>query len=108
METVDLSTLRAIAETAEKLQRIFRETPEIAECLKLAGAHAADGGIVVQMRSDDRLVSVGEAARTLGVGKSEIYRYTREGILAAYYTPGSSRQKFWMSHLRALATRSEA
>ena len=53
----------------------------------------------------DRLVRVSEAAKILGVNKSAISRYVRDGMLTPYYVPHSSSRRFRISDVWEIARR---
>ena len=74
-------------------------TPEILEFLKLS--QNADTSIMPI--KGDKLIQMSEAASVLNVNPSMISRYVKEGLLTAYYTPHSSRRKFWLSEVKGLA-----
>ena len=73
-------------------------TPEILEFLRLS--QNADTSIMPI--KGDKLIQMSEAASVLNVNPSMISRYVKEGLLTAYYTPHSSRRKFWLSEVKKL------
>ena len=76
-------------------------TPEILEFLRLS--QNADTSIMPI--KGDKLIQMREAASVLNVNPSMISRYVKEGLLTAYYTPHSSRRKFWLSEVKGLASK---
>ena len=95
---MELSELNDFVAKGEMLQRLLKETPEIIEYLKLAKEPP-----VLPIRTDC-LVLVAQAAKVLAVSRGTVYQYVKDGLLKAYYTPGSERMKFWLSDLQSLAT----
>lgn len=55
----------------------------------------------------DRMVTVKDAAKILGVGKSRIYELARSGRLPVYYLPDSTCQRFWLHDLMSLPKRDD-
>lgn len=76
-------------------------TPEVIRFLELS----QNADTSVMPIKGDALIESGEAAKVLDVSKTMISRYVREGRLDAYYVPHSSRRKFWLSEVKALATK---
>lgn len=90
--TVDLQELREISRTV---------TPELIRFLELS--QNADTSIMPI--KGDVLVRQGEAARVLNVNKDAITQFVKDGLLTPYYTPNSRQRKFWLSEVKALATK---
>lgn len=55
---------------------------------------------------DDAMIPIGEAARILGVTTTTLRRWTDQGQVAAYRTPGGQR-RYLRSEIEALAARGE-
>ena len=83
---MDLQELREISRTV---------TPELIRFLELS--QNADTSIM--------LVRQGEAARVLNVNRDAITQFVKAGLLTPYYTPNSRQRKFWLSEVKALATK---
>ena len=98
MSEMELNELNDFVAKGKMLQRLLKETPEIIEYLKLAKEPP-----VLPIRTDC-LVLVAQAAKVLAVSRGTVYQYVKEGLLKAYYTPGSGRMKLWRSDLQSLAT----
>lgn len=90
--TVDVQELRALAEAL---------TPEVLQFLKLS-QNACTSILPIK---GDVLVRQGEAAEVLGVSKAAITRFVNDGLLTPYYTPNSQQRKFWLSEVKAVATK---
>ena len=66
------------------MKRLLTETPEVLEYLRLVSGGEEKNILPVK---SDVLISAGEAAQVLSVGKETIYRYVAEKILTPLYTP---------------------
>lgn len=92
---VDINDIQQLLTAAKKLKKLLQESPEIA-----AFAEAVkDSRDPVLILENDRLIRAGEAA------KNKIGTYCRDGLLQAYYTPGSTKRKFRLSEVWSLAKR---
>lgn len=89
---MDLQELREISRTV---------TPELIRFLELS--QNADTSIMPI--KGDVLVRQGEAARVLNVNRDAITQFVKAGLLTPYYTPNSRQRKFWLSEVKALATK---
>lgn len=94
-ESIRLAELEALVEKGKELQRLLDESPEILKFMELM-KELGDSAAILPAKAD-RLIRAGEAAQILGVEKSQIYKYAKEGKLTALYTAGSSHKKFWLS-----------
>ena len=93
--------LEALVTRSQELKKLLKETPEIITLLQLLKEQGSDKAVTVI--KTDALLLAGQAATVLAVDKARIYGYVKEGLLKPYYTPGSSRMKFWLSEVKALA-----
>ena len=85
--------------TLDELRKIHDAlTPELIRYLELTNGT----GMVMPIKGD-MLIQQSEAAKVLDVNTTSISRFVREGILTPYYTPFSTRRKFWLSEVKALA-----
>lgn len=92
-----------LADTLDKVQKLHDllvETPEVMTFLTLL-RETGSACLVAPVRAD-RLIEAKEAAQVLKVSRNKIGEYTRQGLLAAYYTPGSSSRKYWLRDVLAL------
>lgn len=86
-------------EQLSKLAQIL--TPELLRFMELA----QNTETVIMPIKGDKLIFAGQAAETLHVNPNMITRYVNEGLLNPVYTPHSSKRKFWLSEVKALAKR---
>lgn len=93
---VDLQDFIAFTEALSKVS-----TPETIEVLRLC----KDENIYSVLTKDDRYITMGVAAKVLGVNSTTISHYVRDGRLVAYYVPDSSVRRFLLSEVKALARR---
>jgi excisionase family DNA binding protein len=95
MAAIKIDDLDALITKGRELKQLLQSSPEIAAF--------ADGlrqsREPVLLMEHDRLVRAGEAASILGVNKSTIGKYVNDGLLTAYFTPGSTSRKFRISEL---------
>lgn len=101
MGTITVDSLEALIAKGRELQDILQSTPELATFAE-ALANAKEPVLLVD---SDRLVLSGEAAKILGVNKSAISRYVRDGLLTPYYVPHSSSRRFRISDVWKIARR---
>ena len=104
MTEISLENLNALVSAGEKLKRLLTETPEVLEYLRLVSGGEEKN--ILPMKSDV-LISAGEAAKVLNVGKETIYRYAAEKILTPLYTPYSNRIKFWLSEVKGVVKKGQ-
>lgn len=95
-----MNQLNETIKAAKELQTILQENPEIVRFAEILSTHE---GNIIFPKVFDSFLTVGEAAKVLGVSKSLIYRYQEEGLLTAYTLPGSSYMKFRASDVLHLA-----
>ncbi len=95
---MELQELDAFVTAATKLKDLLTANPAVLEYMRLAQGREA----VVMPFTTDYLVGAREAAKILSCDRNAIYRFVKEGKLTAYYTPDSTRKKFWISELRQL------
>ena len=98
---MELENLNQLVESAQKLQRLLKTSPEILECLRLL-QNPKTVEILMPIKPD---VTAGEAAKVLGVNKSAIYSAVSAKLLTPMFTPHSNIKKFWLSDVKKLAVR---
>lgn len=94
-QTIRVDDLNALLEAGRALDRLLKESPEIAAFAD-AVQQAKEPVLVVE---HDRLVRAGEASKILCVNRNQIGKWVSEGLLTAFYTPGSNSAKFKLSDL---------
>lgn len=99
---VSMADLDALVAKGRELQAILKESPSVLQFLQLV-KETGQNMAVLPVQSD-ALICAGEAAGILKVDRGSIYRYEKEGLLKAYYTPGSPRKKFWLSEVKGLVS----
>lgn len=98
MAAIKLDDLNALVEKGRELQQLLQASPEIAAFAE----HLQQSREPVLLLEHDRLVRAGEAAAILGVNRSTIGKFVSDGLLTAYFTPGSTSRKFRISELWAI------
>lgn len=93
MNTIDLATLQKFTAQAQKLQAIAADLKPFLELIR-----ELDGK---NFLPTDRLIRTGEAAQILGVSKSAIGAFVKQGLLTPLYV-NSDQKKFWLSQVKAL------
>lgn len=92
---IRIDDLNALLEAGKALDKLLNESPQIAAFAD-AVQQAKEPVLVVE---HDRLVRAGEASKILCVNRNQISKWVHEGLLKAFYTPGSSSAKFKVSDL---------
>lgn len=95
MNTLDLDALTKFTEQARQLQAIVAELKPFLELIR-----ALDGKAIVPMPTD-RLIRAGEASDILGVNKTAIGHFVKDGLLKPYYV-NSEQRRFKLSEVNAL------
>lgn len=91
----DLDAMDALAQTTQKISETIHD-PIFMAYMKMMEAGAKEPPYF------DRMVTVKDAAKILGVNKSRIYALAKEGHLQAYRLPDSICQRFWLHDLMSL------
>lgn len=92
---IRVDDLNALLEAGKALDKLLKESPQIAAFAD-AIQQSKEPVLVVE---HDRLVRAGEASKILCVNRNQISKWVHEGVLKAFYTPGSSSAKFKVSDL---------
>ena len=92
---IRVDDLNALLEAGRALDKLLKESPAIAAFAD-AIQQSKEPVLVVEQ---DRLVRAGEASKILCVNRNQISKWVHEGVLKAFYTPGSSSAKFKVSDL---------
>lgn len=92
---IKVDDLNALLEAGRALDRLLKESPEIAAFAD-AVQQAKEPVLVVE---HDRLVRAGEASKILCVNRNQIGQWVHEGLLKPFYTPNSNQMKFKLSDL---------
>lgn len=92
---IRVDDLNALLDAGRQLNELLKESPQIATFAD-AVQQAKEPVLVVE---HDRLVRAGEASKILCVNRNQISKWVHEGVLKAFYTPGSSSAKFKVSDL---------
>lgn len=92
---IRVDDLNALLEAGKALDKLLNESPQITAFAD-AVQQAKEPVLVVE---HDRLVRAGEASKILCVNRNQISKWVHEGLLKAFYTPGSSSAKFKVSDL---------
>lgn len=97
-----LSALSTLSEQAKALQEAVSD-PRVLRFMELAAklGHTPN----VMPADTDILILPSEARAILRVSGTAISSYERNGLLTAYYTPGSDMKKYWRSEVVAIAQR---
>jgi hypothetical protein len=98
-----LDDLEAMIQKGKELQDLLRQSPEIVAFVE--GIQQAKEPVL--LLENDRLVRAGEAASILGVNKTSIGEFVKQGLLTPYFTPGSSSRKFLLSELWKIPQKGE-
>lgn len=101
MQLEEMSTL---LEHVNQLAALL-ENPNVLRYMELAVKMGKTPNVVPE--AVDRLIFMGEAASILKVSNASICKWERQGLLTAYYTPGSKLKRYWLSDVMALPTRAE-
>lgn len=89
----------ALVDNIEELKELSGlMTPELIRFMELA----KETGPVIPIKAD-KYIFLGEAAEILGTNKTVVCRYVRDKLLKAYLLPYSSKRKFKLSEVLALA-----
>lgn len=91
----DLEQVDAFAQKLQAISEMIHD-PVFESYMKMMEAGAKEPPYF------DRMVTVKDAAKILGVNKSRIYSLAKEGHLKAYRLPDSLCQRFWLHDLMSL------
>jgi hypothetical protein len=95
---IKLDDLNALLEAGKALSSLLDNNPNIQAFAEIV-AQAKEPVLVVD---GDRLVLASEAARLLGVNKTRISHFVKEGLLRPWYLPGSTARRYRLSEVWAL------
>ena len=96
---IRVDDLNALLEAGKALSSLLEKNPSI-ERFAETMAQAKEPVLVVD---GDRLILAGEAASILGVNKTMISRYVKEGLLRPWIVRGSRSRRFRLSDVWSLA-----